>query len=76
MARKRVIIGQSEWGIIDENVNDVVAKIKTAMENGTVAELELVDGADRRVTVYLNGKTVAAVTLDLDLGPRPTEIPG
>jgi VCBS repeat-containing protein len=76
MGRKRVIIGQSEWGINDENVNDVVAKIKAAMENGTVAELELVDGADRRVTILLNGKAAVAVVLDLDLGPRPTEIPG
>lgn len=76
MGRKRVIIGQSEWGIDDENVNDVVAKIKAAMENGTVAELALVDGADRRVTVYLNGKVTLSVVVDLDLGPRPTEIPG
>jgi hypothetical protein len=76
MGRKRVIIGQSEWGIDDENVNDVVAKIKAAMEEGTVVELALVDGANRRVTVYLNGKLALSVVVDLDLGPRPTEIPG
>jgi hypothetical protein len=76
MGSKRVIIGQSEWGIDDANVSDVVAKIKAAMENGEVAELELLDSAGRRVTVYLNGKVAPSVVVDLDLGPRPTEIPG
>ncbi|GHJ48941.1 hypothetical protein Cs7R123_62830 [Catellatospora sp. TT07R-123] len=76
MGRKRVIIGATEWGISDEDVVDVVAKIKAALQNGTVAELQLVDGANRRVTVYLNGRAAASVVLDLDLGPRPTEIPG
>lgn len=76
MSRKRVIIGGSEWGIDDADVADVTAKIKAALENGTVAELALVDGANRLVTVYLNGKATASVTVDLDLGPKPTEIAG
>ncbi|WP_117212327.1 hypothetical protein [Allorhizocola rhizosphaerae] len=76
MGRKRVIIAQTEWGIDDANVADVVAKIKSAMENGTVAELALLDGADRQVTVYLNGKVALSVVVDLDLGPKPTEISG
>jgi hypothetical protein len=73
MGRKRVIIGQSEWGIHDTDVADVTAKIKAAMENGTVAELSLIDGANRRVTVYINGSVTPFVTVDLDLGPKPTE---
>lgn len=76
MGRKRVIIGQSEWGIANDTVDDVTSRIKAAMENGTVAELPLLDGANRQVTVYLNGKLAAAVVIDLDLGPRPTEISG
>jgi hypothetical protein len=76
MGRKRVIIGQSEWGIHDADVADVVAKIKAAMENGTVAELSLIDSADRQVTVYLNGQVALTVVVDLDLGPKPTEISG
>jgi hypothetical protein len=76
MGRKRVIIGQSEWGIDDADVTDVVAKIKAAMENGAVAELSLMDGADRKVTVYLNGKVALSVVVDLDTGPKPTEISG
>lgn len=76
MGRKRVIIGQSEWGIHDTDVADVTEKIKAAMKNGTVAELPLIDGANRQVTVYLNGKVTPSVTVDLDLGPKPTEIAG
>lgn len=76
MGRKRVIIGQSEWGIDDEQVTDVVAQIKAAMENGTVAELALTDGANRPVKVYLNGKAAQAVVVDLDTDPKPTEISG
>jgi len=76
MGRKRVIIGQSEWGIDDEQVTDVVAQIKAAMENGSVAELALTDGANRPVTVYLNGKATPTVVVDLDTGPKPTEISG
>jgi hypothetical protein len=76
MGRKRVIIGQVEWGIHDSDVETVATRVKEAMENGTVAELPLLDGADRQVTVYLNGKTALSVVVDLDLGPKPTEISG
>jgi hypothetical protein len=73
MGRKRVIIGQSEWGIHDTDVDDVATRIKAAMENGTVAVLPLIDSANRRVTVYINGSVTSSVTVDLDLGPKPTE---
>jgi hypothetical protein len=76
MGRKRVIVGQSEWGIDDKNVADVVAKVRTAMTSGTTVELVLLDGANRSVTVYLNGKLLPSVVVDLDMGPEPTEIPG
>ena len=76
MGRKRVIIGQHEWGIHDSDVADVTAKIKEAMENRSVVELALLDGADRQVTVYLNGTVALSVVVDLDLGPKPTEVSG
>jgi hypothetical protein len=74
MGRKRVIIGQSEWAIDDSDVEEVVARITAAMENGTVARLSLLDGADRQVMVFLNGNATASVVVDLDLGTKPTEI--
>ena len=74
MGRKRLIVGQSEWVIEDDAVNVVTDKIRDAMENKKAAELTLLDAAGRPVTVYLNGNTVQTAVVDLDMGPRPTEI--
>ncbi|WBB80608.1 hypothetical protein O7606_04245 [Micromonospora sp. WMMD882] len=74
MSRKRVIIGQSEWGVDERDVDTVVEQIKTALAEGAVAELVLLDGAGRPVTVYLNGRAAVTVVVDLDRDPRPSEI--
>lgn len=74
MSRKRVIIGQSEWAIDERDVETVIGQIKSALADGTVAELVLLDSADRPVTVYLNGRTAVTVVVDLDRDPRPSEI--
>lgn len=76
MGRKRVIVGGSEWAIDEQDLDGVVTQIRTAMAEGTVAELSLLDGAGRSVTVYLNGKVAETVVVDLDRGPRPGEISG
>ncbi|GAA1738378.1 hypothetical protein [Luedemannella helvata] len=76
-SRKRVIVGQSEWAIHDADVEEVLGKIRSALENGSVAELTLLDSAGRQVTVYLNGKVLATVVVDLNTGPKPpSEISG
>jgi sarcosine oxidase gamma subunit len=74
MSRKRVIIGQSQWAIADQDVESVIGQIRSAMENGTAAELPLLDTSGRSVTVYLNGKVVETVVVDLDSDSRPGEI--
>ncbi|MFY1634758.1 hypothetical protein ACN27F_16020 [Solwaraspora sp. WMMB335] len=74
MSRKRVIIGQSEWAIAEADVDSVVSLVKSALAEGTVAELPLQDGAGRAVTVFVNGKASTTVVLDLDRDPRPSEI--
>lgn len=74
MSRKRVIIGQSEWTIDERDVETVVEQIRTALTEGTVAELVLLDSLGRPVTVYLNGRTAVTVVVDLDRDPRPSEI--
>jgi hypothetical protein len=76
MGRKRVIIGQSEWGIHDSDVDIVTDSIQQAMLQGKTVALPLIDGSNRQVTVYLNGAVALSVVVDLDLGPKPTEIPG
>ena len=77
MSNKRVIIGQSEYGIGDDkDAMQIVQAIKTALENGTVADLELRDADNRRVRVLINGKAAPAVVIDLNVDPRPSEISG
>jgi hypothetical protein len=74
MSGKRVTVGGTEYGIDNTAVDTVVDQVKSAMENGAVATLPLLDGAGRPVTVYLNGKVTATVVVDLDGDPRPSEI--
>ena len=73
MIGKKVIVGASEWGLQDGDAADVLTRIKSAMTDGGVAELPLVDSAGRPVTVYVNGRTTDTVVVDLDGGPRPSE---
>jgi hypothetical protein len=75
---KKIIVDRSEWVIADADVETVRTQIRTAMSEGGVAELALFDGDKRPVTVYLNGKTVGTVVVDLDTdsNPRPSELSG
>jgi hypothetical protein len=76
MSGKRVIIGGDEWGLRDDMADEVAVQIKAAMENGTVVGLDLLDSAERAVTVYFNGRAAVTAVVDLDTSPRPTEISG
>ena len=76
MVRKRVILDGVEYGIVDGQSESVAAQIKAALETEKVAALELLDGCNRSVTVYLNGKATATVVVDLNAGPKPSEISG
>jgi hypothetical protein len=71
---KKLIIGQAEWFIADADADSVVRLVREAMTNRTTVELELYDAAGRAVTVFLNGAVAASVVLDLDRGPRPSEM--
>ena len=77
MGRKRIIIGDKEWAIDESAKQDVPGLVQQALTNGTVEALAVLDGANRQVTLYLNGKQSPYVVVDLDLGaPKPTEISG
>ncbi|MEV6350592.1 hypothetical protein [Actinoplanes sp. NPDC051851] len=71
---KKIVIGQTEWIIPDAGAEAVVAQVRAALNSGTTVELQLEDGTGRAVTVFLNGATVPVVVLDLDQGPRPSEM--
>jgi hypothetical protein len=76
MSRKRIIVDHNDWTIDEAAGQNVPELVKDAMDNSTVAEIAVLDDADRQVTLYLNGRTVSDVVIDLDLGPRPSEISG
>lgn len=76
MSAKRIVIGQSEWTLPDRDVSKVVEAVESALENGTVVSLELIDSVGRTVNVLLNGRVVPCVTIDVGSGPRPGEVSG
>lgn len=71
---KKLILGQQEWSIADSDAATVAEQVRAAMTGRTTVELQLADSTGRAVTVFLNGATAAGVVLDLDEGPRPSEM--
>jgi hypothetical protein len=71
---KRLIIGAQEWGIADADAEGVARLVREAMTGGTPAELTLYDAAGEAVTVFLNGAVTSTVVLDLNSGPRPSQM--
>jgi hypothetical protein len=74
MSDKRVTVGQSSWQLPEGDVEGIVKQIREAVQNGSVADLELLDESGRTVRVLFNGKAVQTVELDLGEGARPSEI--
>jgi hypothetical protein len=71
---KKIIIGQSEWTVADADAEAVARQVRAAMTNRTTVELQLADAQGRAVSVFVNGATVPSLVLDLDEGPRPSEM--
>ena len=71
---KKLTIGSQQWGIADQDADGVVRLVRDAMENRTTAELALYDPAGHAVIVFLNGATAPSVVLDLNEGPRPSQM--
>ena len=71
---KKIIIGQSEWTIKDADAEAVVGKLRDALTQRVTVELPLADADGRAVSVFVNGATVPSLVLDLDEGPRPSEM--
>jgi hypothetical protein len=65
--------------IIDESAEDtdaaaVVGQIEQALAEGTLVKVPVLDAKSNRMTLYLNGRQVDTVVLDLGEGDRPGEI--
>ena len=73
MSGMQLIVGQDRWSIPADNVEDVAKQVQQAMEEGTVAQLGLLDTAGRPVKVWFNGRVAATAVLDIGEDPRPSE---
>lgn len=71
---KKLIIGQQEWSIADRDAEGVARLVRDAMTNGTSVELTLYNSGGDAVTVFLNGAVTPMVVLDLNDGPRPSQM--
>jgi hypothetical protein len=71
---KRLIIGSQQWGIADADAEGVARLVREAMTDGTAVELTLYDASEDAVTVFLNGAVTSSVVLDLNSGPRPSQM--
>lgn len=77
---KRVIVGGNSY-VIDEgpegserNIDAIVAEFRRAMTSDGLAEIPVLDGDGKRMTLLLRGGDTGPVVLDLGLGPRPNEM--
>ena len=71
---KKLIIGAQEWGIADRDAEGVARLVRQAMTEGTSVELTLYDTDGNAVTLFLNGAGTSSVVLDLNEGPRPSQM--
>lgn len=71
---KKLIIGQQQWGIADDDADGIVRLVRDAMTNGSKVELSVFDPAGHAVTVFLNGSVTASAVVDLNEGPRPSQM--
>jgi hypothetical protein len=77
MSGSRIIVGQSAWTLTDDqDVAKVIEQIESALQNGTSLRLPLVDSAKNQVTVFINGRSVETVVVDLNADARPSQISG
>jgi hypothetical protein len=64
--------------VIDEDagteIEAIVTRIEQAVEQGIIAKVAVLDAERNRMVLYLNGRQVDAVVLDLGEGRRPGEM--
>lgn len=76
MGQKRILVGQHAWTIPEGDAAEVLIQVESALKDGSVLRLSLLDDAERQVEVFINGRNAETVVVDLGAGPRPSEIFG
>jgi len=71
---KQIIVDGAVWILPQEpDAAEVFKQIESALDNGAVARIGVLDAKRRRVEILINGRTVSSVVLDACLDPRPSE---
>ena len=71
---KQIIVDGSVWILPEQpDAADVFKQIESALDDGTVARVAVLDAKRRRVEILINGRTVTNVVRDACLDPRPTD---
>jgi hypothetical protein len=74
---KRVVIDGHSY-VIDEGdgreITAIVAEIRSALTDGRLVEIPVLDSNGNRMTLLLPGGYAGPVVIDLGLGPRPNEM--
>ena len=70
----QITVGQSEWTLAEGDAPTLLSDIEAALDKGTVLRLNLTDATVKPVDVFINGRVVDAVSVDLNVGPHPSEI--
>ncbi|GAB2568211.1 hypothetical protein Aab01nite_43750 [Paractinoplanes abujensis] len=71
---KKLILDGREWGIADADADGVARLVRDAMLNRIPVELTVYDADENAVTLFLNGAATPSVVLDLNAGPRPSQM--
>lgn len=74
MSGIRITVGQSEWTLAEGDAAALLSDIEAALDKGTVLRMNLNDATGKPVDVFINGRVVETVSVDLNAGPRPSEI--
>jgi len=74
MSGIRITVGQSEWTLAEGDPAALLSDIEAALDKGTVLRMNLNDATGKPVDVFINGRVAETVSVDLNAGPRPSEI--
>jgi len=76
MSLKKISVDQSVWTLPDDLPATLFGDIEAALTAGSVLRLEVLDDYGRRISVFVNCKSVTTITVDLAEDNRPSEISG
>ena len=71
---RSLTVNGTTYGLMDKNFENVQKALETAFVEGTGCSFDVIDGANRIVTLYINARIVDTVVVNTELRARPHEI--